>query len=79
MDKRTIIAVALSVVIIIISMVAQNYFFPPPEVVPVGERSGATTQSIEPQATEATEGSTASTLSDTQGGEIAEASVTAAN
>jgi len=53
MDKRTIIAVALSVVIIIISMVAQNYFFPPPEVVPVGERPGATTQSIEPQATEA--------------------------
>ncbi len=67
MDKKTIIAVALSVVIIIISMVAQNYFFPPAEVIPAGERPGSTTQSIEPQATE---GSKASTLAGA--GEIAE-------
>jgi len=56
MDKRTIIAVALSVVIIIISMVAQNYFFPPPEVIPSGEQPGQTTQSIKPQATEGSTG-----------------------
>ncbi len=58
MDKRTIIAVALSVVIIIISMVAQNYFFPPPEVIPAGEQAEQTTQSIKPIASEATEGRT---------------------
>lgn len=73
MDKRTIIAVALSVVIIIISMVAQNYFFPPPDVVPAGERPGATTQGIEPQATEGSTASTVSQEADTQSGGIAEA------